>query len=102
MTVSRLDRIRLDKAAVDEDFGLRRGKEGDWLAFDSIAGPASPRLTCGSFGFVAATNHTLRCLRYRTTASPCSRNLAARSRSAHRTVPRVRGPDANHVQDDGG
>ena len=32
MPLSSLDRIRLDKAAVDESFGLKRSDEGDWMA----------------------------------------------------------------------
>jgi len=55
--LSALDRIRLDKAAVDEGFGLKRGEDGGWLAYDSLTAPASLRLSCGPFGFVAATNH---------------------------------------------
>jgi putative restriction endonuclease len=49
--------IRLDKAAIDEGFGLKRVGEGDWLAYDSLAAPASLRLTCEPSGFVVATNH---------------------------------------------
>lgn len=52
-----IDRIRLDKAAIDEGFGLKRAGEGDWLAYDSLSAPASLRLTCGPTGFVVATNH---------------------------------------------
>lgn len=56
--ISPIDRIRLDKAAVDEGFGLKRGEEGEWLAYDSLAAPASLRLTCHPTGYIAATNHT--------------------------------------------
>jgi len=55
--LSALDRIRLDKAAVDEGFGLRLGNDGGWLAYDSLAAPASLRLTGGPSGFVVAINH---------------------------------------------
>jgi hypothetical protein len=55
--LSALDRIRLDKAAVDEGFGLKRGEHGGWRAYDSLAAPAELRLTCGPDGYIAATNH---------------------------------------------
>ena len=41
MPLSPIERIRLDKAAVDEGFGLRRPDADDWLAYDSLGGPAS-------------------------------------------------------------
>ncbi|MGD9538388.1 MAG: HNH endonuclease [Gammaproteobacteria bacterium] len=58
MTISSIDRIRLDKAAVDEGFGLRRDDHGDWLAYDSLGAPASIRLTCTDKGYVIAVNHS--------------------------------------------
>lgn len=53
-----IDCIRLDKAAVDEGFGLKRGEVGAWLAYGSIDAPAELRLTRDPSGYVAATNHT--------------------------------------------
>lgn len=58
MTLSPIDRVRLRKAAVDEGFGIDRGESGDWLAFDSIDAPAALRLTRGTPGYIAATNHS--------------------------------------------
>ena len=46
MPVSPIERIRLDKAAVHEGFGLKRADDGDWLAYDSLGAPSSIRLTC--------------------------------------------------------
>lgn len=57
MALSPFDRIRLDKAAVDEGFGLRRSDEGDWLAYDSLGAPASVRLTCIGHNYLVAVNH---------------------------------------------
>jgi len=39
MALSPIERIRLDKAAVDEGFGLKRPDDGDWLAYDSLGAP---------------------------------------------------------------
>ena len=44
MALSPIERIPLDKAAVDEGFGLKRPDDGDWLAYDSLGAPASMRL----------------------------------------------------------
>ena len=49
--------IRLDKAAIDEGFGIRRADEGDWLAYESLGAPAAIRLTVVQGGYVAAVNH---------------------------------------------
>lgn len=57
MTLTNIERIRLDKAAVDEGFGLRREDDGTWLAYDSLGAPASIRLTCADQGFFVAVNH---------------------------------------------
>ncbi len=59
MALSALDRIRLDKAAVDEGFGLRRTAEesGDWLAYGSLGAPAALRLTRAAEGYVVAVDH---------------------------------------------
>jgi putative restriction endonuclease len=57
MTVSPIERIRLDKAAVDEGFGLKRPDDGDWLAYDSLGAPASIRLTCADENYLVAVNH---------------------------------------------
>lgn len=45
MTISNIERVRLEKAAVDEGFGLKLDDEGNWLAYDSLGAPASLRLT---------------------------------------------------------
>ena len=57
MPLSPIERIRLDKAAVDEGFGLRRPDAGDWLAYDSLGVPASIRLNCTDQGYLVAVNH---------------------------------------------
>jgi putative restriction endonuclease len=59
LPLSPIDRIRLDKAAVDEGFGIRLDDVGDWLAYDSLGTPASLRLTRTADGFyVAAVDHS--------------------------------------------
>lgn len=57
MTLTNIERIRLDKAAVDEGFGLRRDDDGTWLAYDSLGAPTSIRLTCTDQGYIVAVNH---------------------------------------------
>jgi hypothetical protein len=57
MALSPIERIRLDKAAVDEGFGLKRTDDGDWLAYDSLGAPASIRLTCAEQNYLVAVNH---------------------------------------------
>ena len=57
MPVSPIERIRLDKAAVDEGFGLKRPDDGDWLAYDSLGAPASVRLSCAQQNYPVAVNH---------------------------------------------
>lgn len=57
MALSPIERIRLDKAAVDEGFGLKRPDDGDWLAYDSLGTPASIRLTCAEQNYLVAVNH---------------------------------------------
>jgi putative restriction endonuclease len=57
MALSPIERIRLDKAAVDEGFGLKRPDDGDWLAYDSLGAPASIRLTCSEQNYLVAINH---------------------------------------------
>ena len=57
MALSPIERIRLDKAAVDEGFGLKRPDDGDWLAYDSLGAPASIRLTCAEPNYLVAVNH---------------------------------------------
>lgn len=57
MVLSALERIRLDKAAVDEGFGLRRPDDGDWLAYDSLGAPASIRLTYFDQRYLIGVNH---------------------------------------------
>jgi len=57
VALSPIERIRLDKAAVDEGFGLKRPDDGEWLAYDSLGAPASIRLTCVAPDYVVAVNH---------------------------------------------
>ncbi len=57
MALSPIERIRLDKAAVDEGFGLKRPDDGQWLAYDSLGAPASIRLTFVAPDYVVAVNH---------------------------------------------
>jgi hypothetical protein len=57
MALSPIERIRLDKAAVDEGFGLKRPDDGEWLAYDSLGAPASIRLTYAGSNYLVAVNH---------------------------------------------
>jgi putative restriction endonuclease len=57
MPLSPLERIRLDKAAVDEGFGLRRPEDGDWLVYEGLGTPAIIRLTSSDGAYVVAVNH---------------------------------------------
>lgn len=57
MTLTPFERIRLDKAAIDEGFGIRRADEGEWLAYESLGPPAAIRLTAVPEGYVAAVDH---------------------------------------------
>ncbi|WP_159013561.1 HNH endonuclease [Acidisoma sp. S159] len=57
MALSQIELIRLEKAAVDEGFGLRRLADGEWLAYDSLGAPASIRLTCSNSRYAVAVNH---------------------------------------------
>jgi hypothetical protein len=57
VALSPIERIRLDKAAVDEGFGLKRPDDREWLAFDSLGTPASIRLTFVAPYYVVAVNH---------------------------------------------
>lgn len=57
MPLSPIERIRLDKAARDEGFGIPRPDQGQWLAYDSLGCPASLRLTCADGAYVVAVNH---------------------------------------------
>jgi putative restriction endonuclease len=57
MPLSPIERIRLDKAAVDEGFGLKRPDDGEWLAYDGLGPPASIRLTFAEPNYFVAVNH---------------------------------------------
>ncbi len=57
MTLSSIQKVRLEKAAVDEGFGLRRVDDGDWVVFGSIDAPAMVRLTCAEGAYVFAIDH---------------------------------------------
>jgi putative restriction endonuclease len=57
MPLAPLDRIRLEKAALDEGFGLERPRDGDWLVFEGLGTPSALRLTQDGDQFIAATNH---------------------------------------------
>ena len=56
MELSPIDRIRLDKAAIDEGFGLRRPDDGGWMAYDSLGAPASIRLTSTGVNYLVAVS----------------------------------------------
>ncbi len=58
MALSGIERIRLEKAAIDEGFGIPRGEDGVWLAYDSLGVPASIRLTSADGVYLVATDHT--------------------------------------------
>lgn len=57
MALSPIERIRLDKAARDEGFGIPRPDLGEWLTYDSLGGPASIRLTGADGQYVVAVDH---------------------------------------------
>ena len=57
MALSPIECIRLDKAAVDEGFGLKRPDDGGWLSYDSLGAPASIRLTYAEPSYLVAVNH---------------------------------------------
>ncbi|QEX18086.1 hypothetical protein FRZ44_33900 [Hypericibacter terrae] len=57
MTLAAFDRIRLEKAAVDEGFGIARGEHDGWLAFESLGAPAALRLTTAAGQYLVATDH---------------------------------------------
>jgi hypothetical protein len=58
MTISPIHRVRLDKAAVDEGFGIRRDVVDGWLLYTSIDAPGAIRLTHDGAVFMVATDHT--------------------------------------------
>ena len=67
MALSPIERIRLDKAAVDEGFGLKRPDDGDWLAYDSLgprprSGRHAPRRTIWSPSTTPASRQSERAL----------------------------------------
>jgi hypothetical protein len=122
MALSPIERIRLDKAAVDEGFGLKRAADGDWLAYDSLGAPASIRLTCTEQNYLVAVNHPgvasdlserwqkmalrqrtagpggfhgVRCIRHRAAAPPCAGDLAFGPCPADRAVKGFRSADAH-------
>lgn len=57
MPLSPFERIRLDKAAVDEGFGLKRPDDGDWLVYAGLGTPAIVRMTCREGKYIVAVNH---------------------------------------------
>lgn len=61
MTLSNIERVRLEKAAIDEGFGLKQDDDGDWLAYNGLGTPASLRLTVTDDGYVVAVNHASAC-----------------------------------------
>jgi hypothetical protein len=94
MPLSPIERIRLDKATVDEGVGLKRPDDGDWLAYESLGAPAPIRLTCAEPNYLVAVNHpgtaNLRGLRHEKGLSQDDlptkrRSAAAISRSSERT-----------------
>lgn len=77
--LSPIERIRLDKAARDEGFGIPRPDQGPWLAYDSLGCPASIRLTFADGAYIVAVNHAgvARDLAERWTRWPADREPAA-------------------------
>ena len=57
MSLPPIERIRLDKAAVDEGFGLKRPEDGDWLVYEGLGTPAIIRVTFREGSYVVAVNH---------------------------------------------
>lgn len=57
MPLRPVDRILLQKAAIDEGFGIEAADDGDWLSFSSLGSPAALKLTSAGAGYVAATDH---------------------------------------------
>ena len=57
MPLSPFERIRLDKAAVDEGFGLKRPDDGEWLVYAGLGTPAIVRITCREVKYIVAVNH---------------------------------------------
>jgi hypothetical protein len=57
MPLTPFERIRLDKAAVDEGFGIRCADDGEWLAYESLGAPAAIRLIAVPGSYVAAVDH---------------------------------------------
>jgi putative restriction endonuclease len=57
MALSTVDRIRLDKAARDEGFGLPQPDDGEWMAFNGLGMPTSLRLFHRDGAYYVAVNH---------------------------------------------
>jgi hypothetical protein len=61
MSLGAAVRALLQKAAVDNGFGIERPADGDWLSYDALAAPAELRLTHDGThpggAWIAATNH---------------------------------------------
>lgn len=57
MPLSPFERIRLDKAAVDEGFGLKRPDDGEWLVYAGLGTPAIVRMTFREGEYIIAVNH---------------------------------------------
>lgn len=57
MSLSASVRTLLQKAAVDNGFGIEREAEGDWLCYQALAAPATLCLTQADGSWVAATDH---------------------------------------------
>lgn len=57
MTIPPIERIRLQKAAVDEGFGIARPDDGDWLVVEGLGTPGILRLTFAGSHYIAATSH---------------------------------------------
>jgi putative restriction endonuclease len=58
MALSVLQRISLDKAAIDEGFGLKRPDAGDWLVYEGLGTPCAIRMTYRDPDFIVAVNHS--------------------------------------------
>jgi putative restriction endonuclease len=57
MPLSPLDRTVLDKAAIDEAFGIRLPEQGEWLAYDALANSWSIRLSKAGQDYLVGINH---------------------------------------------
>jgi hypothetical protein len=70
LELTQLMRIRLERAATDEGFGIPRGEFDGWLGFDTLAAPTALRLTAANGYYGVATNHVGAAADLRTQCAP--------------------------------